>query len=107
MLRDDSAMNLSPEMYAEFAEPYNRRILAEVGGGAMHFCGRGDHYIHLLCAIPGLYGVNLSQPQHNDMEKIFQSTVDRGIVLLNLDRKAAEAALERGRDLKGLVQSFE
>ena len=82
LLRCDSAMNLSPQFYEEFAAPYDARLLRHFGGGAMHFCGRGDHYIDILCAQPYLYGVNMSQPHLNDMEVIFRATVDRDIPLL-------------------------
>jgi hypothetical protein len=96
-------MNLSPRMVREFATPYDQRLLDEFGGGAIHFCGRGDHYIEGLGALRGLHAINLSQPGLNDMEKIFTNTVDRGINLIGLDREAAEAALGRGRDLRGRV----
>ena len=48
----------------------------------MHFCGRGDHYIDILCAQPQLYGINMSQPHLNDMETIWRATVDRGISVI-------------------------
>lgn len=105
MLRDDSAMNLSAAMVEEFVRPYDQRLLDEFGGGAIHFCGRGDHYIASLAEMRGLYAVNLSQPELNDMERIFAHTVDKGIVLLGLQRWAAERALAAGRDLHGRVHS--
>ena len=94
MLRNDSAMNLQPDFYREFAMPYDGELLGKYGG-AVHFCGRGDHYIELLCSLPGLYGVQMSQPQYNDMEIIYKNTVDRGIKLLGLNRKYAEEHLSR------------
>ena len=106
MLRDDSAMNLSPEMFEEFIEPYDSRLLREFGGGAVHFCGRGDHYIHRLAEMRGVYAVNMSQPSYNDMERIYRHTVDRGIVLLALERKTAEEALAHGRPLHGRVHCW-
>ena len=96
LLRNDSAMNLSPDLYSEFAAPYDGKLLAHFGGGAVHFCGRGDHYIDTLCALPGLYGVNMSQPHLNDMEVIYRSTVDKGIPLLAF--QAARAEADKGRD---------
>lgn len=95
-LRDDSAMNLSPELYREFAFKYDSELLGKFGGGAIHFCGRGDHYIDIMAQIPDLYCVNLSQPHLNDMEKIYSSTLDRGIKLLHFDRKRALADSSRG-----------
>ena len=106
LLRDDSAMNLSPEMFEEFIEPYDQRLLSRYGGGAIHFCGRGDHYIDRLPEMNGVYAVNLSQPGYNDMEKIYRHTVDEGIQIIGFSRQEAEAALEAGRDLHGNVQCF-
>lgn len=99
LLRNDSAMNLSPEFYEEFSAPYDASLLAHFNGGAMHFCGRGDHYIETLCSIPNLTGVNMSQPHLNDMETIYQNTVDKGIKLLGFSREYAERALGRSGGL--------
>ena len=106
MLRDDSAMNFSPEMFDTFIRPYDARLLAEFGGGAIHFCGRGDHYIESASTMPGLTAIQLSQPPYNDMEQIYRNTVDKGIALLGLDRRAAEATLAAGRDLRGRVHCW-
>jgi hypothetical protein len=106
MLRDDSAMNLSPEMFGEFIAPYDAQLLQRYGGGTIHFCGRGDHYIDQAAALPGLRAINMSQPELNDMEKIYRHTVDRGILMLDLRREAAEAALAANRDLHGRVHCW-
>ncbi len=103
MLRDDSAMNLSLKMFKEFIEPYDQKLLDEFGGGAIHFCGKGDHYIPRIPEMPGVFAVNMSQPEYNDMEKIFAHTVDQGIKLLRLSRESAETALQQGRSLHGNV----
>ncbi len=96
LLRDDSAMNLSPTLYEEFAAPYDGKLLKQFGGGAVHFCGRGDHYIEILSSLPGLTGINLSQPHLNDMEKIYRCTVDRGIKILAFSREWAAKDKSRG-----------
>jgi uroporphyrinogen-III decarboxylase len=111
MLRDDSAMNLSPAMFDEFVAPYDGRLLREFAtdegeGGGIHFCGKGDHYISRAAAIEGLTTINMSQPDYNDMETIYASTVDRGIAIVGLARSTAEEALARGRDLRGLVHCW-
>jgi len=104
-LRDDSAMNLSPEMFGEFIAPYNQRLLSEFGGGVDHFCGRGDHYMEQLTALDGLYAINMSQPEYNDMETIYCHTVDKGVPIIGLPRPEAERAVAAGRDLHGLVHT--
>ncbi len=105
-IRDDSAMNLSPDMFGEFIMPYNQKLLNELGGGMGHFCGRGDHFVGHMAQLDGLHAVNLSQPDCNDMEAIYAGTVDRGVKLLGLERGAAETALASGRDLKGSVHCW-
>ncbi len=105
MLRDDSAMNFSPEMYDTFIAPYDSRLLKRYGG-AIHFCGRGDHYIDRVSEMEGLTAIQMSQPECNTMDKIFEHTVDKGIPLVGFNRKAAEEALASGRRLKGLVHCW-
>lgn len=84
----------------------DQRLLDEFGGGAIHFCGRGSHYIAHMARLHGLHAIAMSQPEYNDMEAIYQHTVDRGIKLLGLKREAAEQALARGRDLYGQVHCW-
>jgi hypothetical protein len=103
MLRDDSAVNFSARMFREFIAPYDQRLLDEFGGGAIHFCGAGDHFIPEMSQLRGLYAVQIAQPELNDMEVIYRHTVDKGIKLLGLKRETAEAALAQGRDLRGQV----
>ncbi len=106
MLRNDSLMNLSPEIYTEFVRPYDERLFAEFGGGAIHFCGRGDHFIAPLSRTRGLTAIQMSQPELNNMETIYRHTVDQQIKLLNLPWPAVAAARQHGRPLKGQVQTL-
>ncbi|MDR1283320.1 MAG: hypothetical protein LBK99_21250 [Opitutaceae bacterium] len=39
VLRNDTAVTLSPDMYNEFVRPYDERILRHYHGGSMHYCG--------------------------------------------------------------------
>jgi hypothetical protein len=105
MLRDDSATNFSRKMFEKFILPYDQRLLDEFGG-AVHFCGKGDHLINSLSTLRGLHAVNVSQPELNDMEKIYQHTVDKGIFLIGLNREAAEKAVAAGRNLRGKVHCY-
>jgi hypothetical protein len=81
MLREDSLVNLSPEMYVEFVRPCDQRILDEFGGGAVHFCGKCDHVTHLMAEQKGLTAINPSQPELNDARRLYAHTIGRGIVL--------------------------
>ncbi len=80
-LRNDSAMNLSPEFYREFCAPYDAELLEYFGGGGVHFCGRGDHFVKQLAKLPMLAMVDMSQPHLNRMDIILSELVDKGINL--------------------------
>jgi hypothetical protein len=103
MLRDDSLMNLSPAIYDEFIRDRETRCIRELGGGAIHYCGRGSHVIDRFRAMEGLHAVNLSQPHLNEMDVVFRETVDHGLNLLSLDAAAAARAASAGTNLRGRV----
>jgi hypothetical protein len=103
MLRDDSAMNLSPAMFAEFVQPYDQRLLAEFGGGAIHACGRVEHFVPFLPEMPGLTAFNMSQPRLNDMATVWRNTVERGLLVIDADGQAVHDALAAGQRLHGRV----
>jgi len=96
-------MNISPEMYEEFILPYNDEILTFFNGGAIHSCGKVEHFTPLLSRMKHLHGFNMSQPEYNNMEKIFTHTVDKGIPLIGLSKDTVFEFHSAGRNLKGLV----
>ena len=100
MIRNDSLMNLSPALYTEFVRPFDQRLFDAFGGGAIHFCGRGDHFIEPMSEMRGLRAINISQPHLNDMAVIFRHTIDKGIKLLMKSRAEMEAI---GHPLRGQV----
>jgi len=104
ILRNDAVMNLSEEMYREFVMPYDKRIFDTLGGG-MHFCGRGDHYIGAACEIDSLSCINLSQPELNDMEKIYRVTIEQGKTIIGMVEHEIQRAGSSGRNLMGRVHS--
>ena len=103
MLRDDSATNLSPRMFKEFVRPYDQRLLNAFGGGAIHACGRVHNFIPLLRDMPGLRAFNMSQPYLNNMEVIWQNTIDCGLLMIDLDGYTVSDALASGHHLHGRV----
>lgn len=62
VLRDDSPVNLSREMYEEFVKPYDERILKEFGSGSIHYCGRADQWVFEMMESEGLEAMNFGQP---------------------------------------------
>ena len=106
VLRDDSAMNLSPDFYREFALPYDRYLLDRFEGGVVHFCGRGDHYIDILTSIESLNGINLSQPHLNDMSRIYSATVGKGKKILKLGAAACNEYASRPDQIAGMISDI-
>ena len=102
-LRNDSAMNLSPDFYREFAFKYDKYLLDYYSGGIVHFCGRGDHYIDILSAAENLTGINLSQPHLNDMDKIYSSAFGKGKKILALRGDACDEYAARPDAVKGMI----
>ncbi len=104
VVRNDAIVNISESMYREFAMPYDARVYKEFGG-CMHFCGKGDHFVGAACEIEGVSGINMSQPELNDMEKIYRATVDQGKIIIGMPEPEIARAGACGRPLRGLVHS--
>ncbi len=101
-LRLDSGMNVSPDVYRIFSLPYDAALLQRYGG-CVHSCGKVDHLYPIVAELPGLEGLNLSQPEYNDMEVVYAATLDKGIRLLNLPGQACDQMLALKRPTRGLV----
>lgn len=87
-------MNLSSQMVEVYLLPYDREILSRYGG-CLHFCGKGDHYLSLYAPISGFYGINMSQPEYNDMEQVYRFTIDQGKRIIGLNRSQARTDCSR------------
>jgi hypothetical protein len=102
MLREDSLMNLSPDIFVDFVRDREQRCLTELGGGAIHYCGRGEHFIEPMSRMQSLYAINLSQPHLNDMDRICRNTIDKGILIIGLN---PDWVANADRDLRGRVHA--
>ena len=102
-IRNDSSMNLSPDFYREFVFKYDDHLLDYFGGGIVHFCGRGDHYIDIVTSAEKLTGINLSQPHLNDMDKIYAATVNSGKRLLALADIACDEYEKRPDAIRSMI----
>ena len=105
-IRDDSAMNLSPDLYEEFGYKYDKYLLDYYGGGTVHYCGRGDHYIDILTAAPTLTGINLSQPHLNDMDVIYNAAFTNNKKILSLAPAACDEYEKRADARPSVVYKY-
>lgn len=100
IIRNDAVVNVSGAQYEEFIQPYDQKIL-NVFGGAIHFCGKCDHAIGQMTSHDNFYALNMSQPELNDMDKIYQHTTDKGFQIIGMPEIEYSPALESGREFNG------
>jgi len=58
LLRNDSAVNLSADMYKEFSKQYDDIIYDAFGAASMHFCGRADQWVFDMAKSDNILGIN-------------------------------------------------
>ena len=95
LLRDDSAVMISARMYRELVAPHDERVLRELGGGGIHCCGRVQHLVSEFLKLPSLEGLDLGQPELNDVDAIYAQARERNVPLLRVT--ASEEDLLAGR----------
>lgn len=105
LIREDTSTNISRALYEEFVFPEDARILGELGGGAIHYCGKGDHLMPAFDRLPGFYALNLSQPEMNDMEAVYSLSIRKGRVISGLANAEVRRCEDAGIDLMGRVQA--
>ena len=83
LLKDDSSVMISPKTFVEFIRPMNGRILTEMGGGSVHYCGQAEQWREEFPDTPGLLGMDLGQPYMVDMPAWKPLLQARGISFTN------------------------
>lgn len=71
LIRCDSNLMVSPEMYRERILPWDEYVVREVGGGSFHSCGKWDHNVASVIE-SGAFGTvdfGMNQSQYNDIPK--------------------------------------
>ena len=71
LLRNDSAIMVSPEMYAEQVAPHDEYVLKELGGGGIHSCGRIDFNIPAIFKLESIRCFDFGQSYLNDVDAVY------------------------------------
>lgn len=104
MIREDTTCNISSSMYEEFFQEADRKILQAFHGGAMHFCGRGDHLMEAFSDIEEVTAINMSQPDMNNMDGIiYPNTIEKDIQIIGMPKFEARRCNRHGINLQGMV----
>ena len=97
LIRDDSSIMVSPEMYREHVAPHDEFVLREMGGGGVHVCGNADHLAAEYVRLPSVRGIDLGQPEMNDLDSLYAHARERRIPLIRMS--VPEDELVSGRVL--------
>jgi len=92
LIRNDSAIMLSPAMYREQVAPHDEFVLRELGGGSVHSCGNFMHQIPGLLELPSLRGLDFGQPRMNDVARACAAAAPRRVPLLRVRVTPGELA---------------
>jgi hypothetical protein len=95
LIRNDSAINISPAAYSAIIAPHDAFVLEQMDGGGIHFCGRGQHLVPELLKHRSLTCLDLGQSALNDVEAIHAQAATRRIPLTRV--QLPEGALLSGR----------
>lgn len=66
LVRNDSAVNLSSDMYLEFVQGHDEYLFSELGGGSLHFCGRADQIVFDMMRTKGSLGINFGYMENKE-----------------------------------------
>ncbi|MDR2144564.1 MAG: hypothetical protein LBP29_09365 [Treponema sp.] len=73
LLKNDTATAMiSGEHYAEFCGPYDEKISRALGKVSIHYCGKSRPFHGRVINIPGLAGINLGNPEMQDMDSFLK-----------------------------------
>ncbi len=105
LLRNDSCIMVSPKMYREQIAPHDQRVLAQLGGGGIHLCGRIGHLVDELLALPAIRSLDFGQSELNDVDAIYRRAADRQIALVRVavSREELQSGAEAERFPTGAV----
>jgi hypothetical protein len=67
---EDTSTLLSEEHIAEYCVPYTQRLLAEFGGGWIHYCGSNPYLYQAALQIPECSGLNFGNPERFDAAQV-------------------------------------
>lgn len=84
LVRDDSAINISPEQYRQILKPFDTRLAAAIGSVGIHFCGNGQHQVDNFLDIPGVDCLDLGQPEKMNLDSLYQRASDHNVPLVRL-----------------------
>ena len=90
LIRNDSAIMISSEMYAAQVAPHDEFVLKETGGGGIHSCGKIDFNLNEIFNLPSIQCFDFGQSYLNDVNAVYPLAKEMKIPLLRIRPKKDE-----------------
>jgi hypothetical protein len=90
LVRNDSSIMLSPEMYREQVKKHDEFVLQGLGGGGIHSCGRMDHLAEEYASIDSCLSIDTGQSEMNDIDHIYNLVKEKKISLIRISASREE-----------------
>jgi hypothetical protein len=84
LIRNDSAIMISPDMYSEQVAPHDEFVLKSMGGGGIHSCGKIDFNIPEIFRLPSIRCFDFGQSYLNDLEPVYTLAKEKKIPLIRI-----------------------
>lgn len=98
LVRNDSVVNISPQMYREVVLPADRIVAEEVGAVGMHFCGNGMHQLNNFLSLPNMRCVDTGQPELLDLDRLYAKAATSKVALVRVSLPEGELCSPKLRD---------
>lgn len=90
LIRNDTAILVSPLVYREVIAPHDAHVLRELDGGGIHSCGRVGRHVPVFLEVPGVQCFDFGQAELNDVDSIYRAARLRQIPLVRVWAEEAE-----------------
>jgi hypothetical protein len=84
LIRNDSAILVSPGMYNDMVAPHDARVFGALGGGGIHSCGSLDRHAGAFLDVPDMTCIDFGQPELNDVDVVYSCARERRIPLIRV-----------------------
>ena len=84
LIRNDSAIMISPEMYEAQVAPFDELVLKKLGGGGVHSCGKIDFNVPAIFELNSIKCFDFGQSYLNDIDDVYQKAKEKKMPLLRI-----------------------
>ena len=84
LIRNDSAIMISPQMYADQVASHDEFVLSQLNGGGIHSCGKIDFNVPEIFKLGSIKSFDFGQSYLNDVDSVFELARENRIPLVRL-----------------------